>query len=325
MFFGITMTVIWFINSFGAVLQGSLFGLVGILPSKYSSIFMSGQGVAGMFAALASILAKISRADENTIALGYFITPCVVILVTIIFYCTLPYLEFAKYYFNKDHSNPCYEMESKTDLLMHKEKNGMVPANGKQALVHLKEADIQDDQSEMGFSVIKVFRKIWKLAISICLIFIVTLSVFPAVTADVSSHTKHGQWKEYFIPVSCFLLFNIMDWGGRSVTAVCSWPRQENAILLLVLLRLSFIPIFMLCNVGQRHFLPVLFTHDAWFITFIFLFAFSNGYLVTLCMCYAPKKVSPRDAETAGAVMAFFLALGLALGAALSFPIRLMV
>ncbi|XP_048450255.1 equilibrative nucleoside transporter 1-like [Rhincodon typus] len=131
--------------------------------------------------------------------------------------------------------------------------------------------------------------------------------------------------EEYFIPVSCFLLFNIMDWGGRSLTAFWSWPRQENVLLLMVLLRISFIPIFMLCNIKDRYFLPILFTHDAWFIAFMFLFAFSNGYLVTLCMCYAPKKVSPRDAETAGAVMAFFLALGLALGAALSFPIRLML
>ena len=27
----------------------------------------------------------------------------------------------------------------------------------------------------------------------------------------------------YFIPVSCFLLFNVMDWAGRSLTAVCMW------------------------------------------------------------------------------------------------------
>lgn len=27
----------------------------------------------------------------------------------------------------------------------------------------------------------------------------------------------------YFIPVSCFLMFNIFDWLGRSLTAVCLW------------------------------------------------------------------------------------------------------
>ncbi|XP_041037926.1 equilibrative nucleoside transporter 2-like [Carcharodon carcharias] len=324
-FFGITMTVIWFINSFGAVLQGSLFGLVGLLPAKYSSLFMSGQGVAGMFAALASILAKISGADERTVALGYFITPCLVILLTIIFYFTLPHLKFAKYHFKKDQLEHCYEPEAKLEMLAPlAEKNGVVE-KGQQVLVHLERSHSKEDRSERSFSVVKVFRKIWKLAIAVCLIFTVTISVFPAITAHVSSKSEEGKWREYFIPVCCFLLFNIMDWAGRSVTALSMWPQKDNVLLLSVLLRVIFIPIFMMCNVKERHILPIVFEHDGWFILFMFLFAFSNGYLVTLCMCYAPKKVSPRDAETAGAVMAFFLALGLALGAAVSFPIRLML
>lgn len=37
------------------------------------------------------------------------------------------------------------------------------------------------------------------------------------------------------------------------------------------------------------------------------------------------RLVEPKDAETAGALMTFFLALGLSLGAALSFPLRFLV
>lgn len=29
--------------------------------------------------------------------------------------------------------------------------------------------------------------------------------------------------ERYFIPVSCFLLFNLCDWAGRSLTVVCMW------------------------------------------------------------------------------------------------------
>lgn len=47
--------------AFGAVLQGSLFGLVGLLPQKYSAVFMSGQGLAGTFAAVAMLLAIGSK------------------------------------------------------------------------------------------------------------------------------------------------------------------------------------------------------------------------------------------------------------------------
>uniref|UniRef100_A0A3Q4BK98 Uncharacterized protein n=1 Tax=Mola mola TaxID=94237 RepID=A0A3Q4BK98_MOLML len=91
-FFSVTMATIWFINSFGAVLQGSLFGLVGLLPQKYSAVFMSGQGVAGTFAAIAMLLAIGSDADSETAALGYFITPCVGTLVTLFSYLLLPNL-----------------------------------------------------------------------------------------------------------------------------------------------------------------------------------------------------------------------------------------
>jgi len=55
-----------FSPAFGAVLQGSLFGLVGLLPQKYSAIFMSGQGLAGTFAAVAMLLAIASEPPTCT-------------------------------------------------------------------------------------------------------------------------------------------------------------------------------------------------------------------------------------------------------------------
>ncbi|XP_069750246.1 equilibrative nucleoside transporter 2-like isoform X3 [Narcine bancroftii] len=216
-FFIITMSVIWFTNSFGAVLQGSLFGLIGLLPRRYSSVFMSGQGVAGMFAVMASIFAKISGADKEMMALGYFITPCLVILLTIVFYFLLPQLEFAKYHFSKSKQKHS-EAESNAELLYQKgikedEKNMTSPADVEFCITEVKR----------GSSVISVFRKIWMMAISVCLVFTVTLSVFPVITVRVGSHTSEGPWKEYFTLVACFLLFNVMDWIGRSVTAVCTW------------------------------------------------------------------------------------------------------
>lgn len=91
-FFSVTMATIWFINSFGAVLQGSLFGLVGLLPQRYSAVFMSGQGLAGTFASLAMLVSIASDTDLETAALGYFITPCVGTLLTLLSYLLLPRL-----------------------------------------------------------------------------------------------------------------------------------------------------------------------------------------------------------------------------------------
>ncbi|KAJ8405771.1 hypothetical protein AAFF_G00312080 [Aldrovandia affinis] len=347
-FFSVTMATIWFINSFGAVLQGSLFGLVGLLPQKYSAVFMSGQGLAGTFATLAMLLSIYSEAGKEAAALGYFITPCVGTLLTLLSYLILPHLDFAQFYFNKRTTN--YEVETNHELLSGKtiapgndklngDANGFLP-NGNGALPHADtDPETDTDGSGQAFlslestdtrdkklSVKQVFQKIWVMAFCVTFVFVVTLSVFPAITVDVTTLYAGTKWEVYFIPVCCFLVFNIMDWIGRTVTTVVQWPRKESRLFpALVVARVIFIPLVMLCNVRNHYFLPVLFPHDAAFAFIMLLFSLSSGYFVCLSMSYAPQLVEPKDAETAGALMMFFLALGLSLGAALSFPLRVLV
>uniref|UniRef100_A0A3Q2YIG1 Solute carrier family 29 member 1a n=1 Tax=Hippocampus comes TaxID=109280 RepID=A0A3Q2YIG1_HIPCM len=309
-FFALTMIKIIFINSFGAVLQGSLFGLAGILPASYTTPIMSGQGLAGTFAAFSMICALASGSALRDSAFGYFITACFVILVAIISYLVLPRMEFFRHYVESGASGSAGDDENRMDLL----KQGTRPPARRE-----REPSIAKS--------LLLWPKIRVTALSVCFIFTVTIGTFPAVTVEVKSTlADEGDWDTYFIPVSCFLLFNVMDWAGRSLTAVCMWPGKDSRWLpALVAARLVFVPLFMLCNVQPRHYLPVLFSHDAWYVVFMIVFAFSNGYLASLCMCFGPKKVSQHEAETAGAVMAFFLSLGLALGAAISFAFRAII
>ncbi|XP_034407426.1 equilibrative nucleoside transporter 1-like [Cyclopterus lumpus] len=315
-FFTITMIKIICINSFGAILQGSLFGLAGILPASYTTPIMSGQGLAGTFAAFSMICALTTGSALQDSAFGYFITACVVILVAIVAYIVLPRMEFFQYYTESNGSTPSADEENNMGLLKKES------AAEKKPVVSLVE-----DEGKPTVSVVNIFKQIWVMALSVCFIFTVTIGTFPAVTVEVKSTIANGgTWDGYFIPVSCFLLFNLMDWAGRSLTAVCMWPGKDSMWLpVMVGLRVIFIPLFMLCNVQPRHYLPVLFSHDALYIIFMILFAFSNGYLASLCMCFGPKKVPPHEAETAGAIMAFFLSLGLALGAGVSFAFRAMI
>lgn len=326
-FFSITMASVWFINSFCAVLQGSLFGQLGTMPSTYSTVFLSGQGLAGIFAALAMLMSMASGVDAQTSALGYFITPCVGILMSIVCYLSLPHLEFARYYLTKKPSQvPAQELETKTELLQSDEKNG-IPNSPQKAALTLDldlekepEPELDEPQKPGKPSVFIVFQKIWLMALCLVLVFTVTLSVFPAITAMVTSSTGPGKWSQFFNPICCFLLFNIMDWVGRSLTSYFLWPDEDSRLLpLLVCLRFLFVPLFMLCHVPERARLPILFRQDAYFITFMLLFAISNGYLVSLTMCLAPRQVLPHEREVAGALMTFFLALGLSCGASLSF------
>lgn len=49
------------------MLQGSLFGMAGVLPASYTTPIMSGQGMAGSFAAFAMICAIASLIPNSTI------------------------------------------------------------------------------------------------------------------------------------------------------------------------------------------------------------------------------------------------------------------
>uniref|UniRef100_A0A671QPX7 Equilibrative nucleoside transporter 1-like n=1 Tax=Sinocyclocheilus anshuiensis TaxID=1608454 RepID=A0A671QPX7_9TELE len=317
-FFIITMIKIICINSFGAVLQGSLFGMAGLLPASYTTPIMSGQGLAGTFAAFSMICAIASGSAMHDSAFGYFITACVVISLAIASYALLPRLAFFQYYLESQQSKPAEDEENKMDLL----KKGDVMKIQIKTWLNINQNPVLKLSLFLYFS-----RQIWVMAFSVCFAFTITIGTFPAITVDVKSTIADGgKWELYFIPVSCFLLFNVFDWLGRSLTAVCMWPGKDSKLLPgLLVARVIFVPLFMLCNVQPRYNLPVYFSHDGWFITFMILFAFSNGYLASLCMCFGPKKVDAIEAETAGAIMAFFLSLGLALGASLSFLFRALV
>ncbi|XP_069570674.1 equilibrative nucleoside transporter 1-like isoform X2 [Brachyistius frenatus] len=301
------------LTAFGAILQGSLFGMAGLLPASYTTPIMSGQGLAGSFAAFAMICAITSGSELRDAAFGYFITACAVIFLSALSYILLPKMEFFQFYQEKNRRQRSNE-EPNSISLMNGESTDAADAAAEQP-------------KQQNVSMMRIFKKIWLLALLVCFTFTVTIGTFPAITADTKSTLADGgSWELYFIPVSCFLLFNLCDWGGRSLTAFCMWPGKDSAILpVSIVCRVVFVPLFMLCNVQPRLHLPIFFHHDGFFIVFMILFAFSNGYLASLCMCYGPKNVLPHEAETAGSIMAFFLSLGLALGAAISFIFRALV
>uniref|UniRef100_A0A8C5MWF8 Equilibrative nucleoside transporter 2 n=1 Tax=Leptobrachium leishanense TaxID=445787 RepID=A0A8C5MWF8_9ANUR len=323
-FFDITMSTVWFINAFCAILQGSLFGLLALFPQKFSSMLLSGQGMAGMFAAIAMLLSMSSGADHRTTALGYFITPCIGTFISITCYLLLYRLDFAKYYLSKTNTQTAknYEVETNAELL-NKEVNGETGGE-KKAVLLLKDAEASVvTEEKQKVSICAVLKKIWIMALTLVIGFTVTLSVFPAITANVKSNSENESWQKFFNPVCCFLLFNIMDWVGRSITSYTLWPGPDCKYLpLLACCRIIFIPLFMLCNIPNHNYLTVVFANDAWFIIFMIVFSMSSGYCISLPMCLAPKKVLPHEGEVTGAIMTFFLALGLSLGAGLSFVLK---
>lgn len=154
----------------------------------------------------------------------------------------------------------------------------------------------------------------------------VTLAAFPSVLSGIKSQNKGdgSAWTgKFFTPVVCFLLFNVGDFGGRIIAGLMQKPGKSGLWMLgICCLRVVFLPLFAFCNYQPRKVQStVFFKEDYWPIIFNIFFALSNGYLGSLCMMYGPTLIDSKYAETAGTMMAFFLSLGLGLGAATAFAI----
>lgn len=188
-------------------------------------------------------------------------------------------------------------------------------------------------QQEEQSSVYGVLHRYWQYCLAVYLIFGVTLSVFPAVTVLVQSEIigdgHHTLWTDrYFTPVTCFLLFNVGDYAGRTMATTLQWPHGDGhghnvGLIILALLRGVFIPAFMFCNASPtKRSLPVVFGSDSVYIAFMLVFAVSNGYLGNLCMLLGPKSFSSsHDQELAAMLLVAFLVAGTGSGAFLSYPI----
>ncbi|KAL6781939.1 hypothetical protein ACKKBF_B10025 [Auxenochlorella protothecoides x Auxenochlorella symbiontica] len=152
-------------------------------------------------------------------------------------------------------------------------------------------------------------RTIWRLSLATCLIYTVTLAIFPGVLVEDARAPSGDAGRGWFV-VSMMTLFNLGDLagkGGPTLVPALRWSRQ-GGILGAVCLRALFIPAFhlavsapaglALCTLGL---------------------GFTNGVLTSSAMATAPAHVAPSQAGLAGSIMVLSLDVGLVLGAALSF------
>ncbi|TKY90744.1 hypothetical protein EX895_000742 [Sporisorium graminicola] len=192
----------------------------------------------------------------------------------------------------------------------------------------------------------------WDCA-TVAFVFVITLSIFPALTSSVQSvYTGLSQSAsssidltspQLFVPFH-FFLFNASDLLGRTLPSVVpsSLIRKARSLVSLSLLRSLFVPLFMACNAvstsqrtgpisrvnagAQNGWLAGLMqSSDAPFFALMLLFGFSNGLVSTCTMISGPsrsKLVNSKGASEgplAATLLSFWLCVGLAIGSALSF------
>jgi len=299
-FLYITLGCVVAINIFGATFQGGLLGLVGRFPPAYINAVLNGLAVGGTFAAIVNIVLLAVGGDETTAAFYCFLIACVFLSASVMAFFLVSRTPFYRFYMREQ---PQQSVDERTPL-------------------------VQEDQSYLEPD-IKIFDVLYRIHIpglTVFIIYIVTLGCFPGLTVLIES-TSRGEpdttpWEnDYFIPVTCFLFYNVGDYLGRMMSCSPALPTPgPRLVLFFSLLRLTFLPLFLLCNAAplRREMTPIVFNHDGLYIAFMFIFAASNGYLTNLCMVAAPQSVPPHLQQTASNLMVGILGMGLVVGSAIS-------
>ncbi|EIE75407.1 hypothetical protein RO3G_00111 [Rhizopus delemar RA 99-880] len=291
--------------------QNAVFSEASRLPPVYVQAVLSGQGIAGVVVAVSSILSALagssdSAPDDTSIARSaflYFLSALLITLTALVGRVLVTQLPFYNYHIHSQYED--------------------------------NESGEQDRVENEPVTVIDVVRKSYGLIFSVAYVFVITLILFPSLTALIKSVHRSNNRGRFFdddiFVAFHFLLFNVGDWVGRVM------PLSERfqvfrvkSLVSMSLLRTIFIPLFLVCNVvvSSERSLPVLVRNDFVYFLIVWIFAVSNGWIGSLCMMAAPQQKaikSGKEKSMVGSVMSFSLVLGLAIGGLLSFPLRQLI
>uniref|UniRef100_A0A2S2Q105 Equilibrative nucleoside transporter 3 n=1 Tax=Sipha flava TaxID=143950 RepID=A0A2S2Q105_9HEMI len=171
LFYAITLGTVILLNIGSSIMQGAVFSLVSFFDSYYMTATVSGQALGGIVAALAQILALWWGASSVHSAFVYFLFADLFILFSLVLYAILVKTDIYKYYVQDIPASTWIRHSSSTQY----------------SLLDSDQVSVVNNYD--------VLKKIWKLGLSICYNFLITMSVYPAVTVLITSLNKeHNAW-----------------------------------------------------------------------------------------------------------------------------------
>ncbi|KAJ2591668.1 hypothetical protein IWW49_001416 [Coemansia sp. RSA 1797] len=298
------------------MLTNSLFALAAHFPAAHAEGIFSGQAVAGIIATGAQLVAaySVSPIDDTgnipapgppdgliSRTVAYFIFAAVVNLTL-----TAGFLHVSR--------DPYYQQQSK--LSYHAEHTSDSSSDEAEAeqLITVVTPSMPTPSVVSDFEAFKhTFRDISSYCYVIVLDFAVTLSVFPSVTALVTSTSGAQLLTEWH-----FFVYNIGDFLGRR-SAPSIRISRATPLLTLAILRILFIPAFFACHVTFSVWYNGI-QSDQSFMALVLVLGLSNGFLSTRSAMVAPGLSAYPT--IAGSIVAISISSGLALGSVLSWLVR---
>ncbi|XP_076249263.1 equilibrative nucleoside transporter 1 isoform X1 [Calliopsis andreniformis] len=287
-FFWITMVSVVILNTANGIYQNSVFGMVAKLPTKYTGAVVLGTNISGTFTALISVFAQYMAPNARTAAIYYFITALFILLACFDTYFALPINRFYRY----------------RELLHQKGINKRQLENSARGKL---------DTPPYW----KIFKQCFPQLFNTFFVFFVTLALFPSVQSDIQrSDPNFVVSEDYYSTVMCFLTFNITALIGSSIASLIHWPSKKY-LMIPVVLRVLYIPLFLLCNYqpkGISRILPVYINNDWVYFVIAVTMGVTSGYFSSLSMMYCPRMVDSQYTATAGMFGAASLITGIFTG-----------
>jgi len=154
-------------------------------------------------------------------------------------------------------------------------------------------------------NVFTIIGKVYVQALGVFFCFFITASIFPGMVIQIKS--TYGDFMKEWLGVIFVVVFTVFDFLGRT-SANYGILFRKQTVLIPVLLRLIFIPLFLMCNKVPS------FGNDFIPITLMALMALTNGYLASVTMMYGTDEADVHEKATASNIMSFCLLFGLFAG-----------
>jgi len=299
------MGILFLLGFAGTVYQSSVSGLVSFFPGKYTSLFLSGTGFAGLVMnALRTIAILVFESGETvtTDTMTHEIIFYFAFASLILICCMIAHMVFIKTDYYLSHAKLINAgKEDKEISLTYNDYEGV--SDGR--------ASVQEETSGIA-TMIQVFKDAKVFILCLLINYIQTFVFYPGIMLKKPTELEFS-WKI----VTMTTVFNIFDIVGKHVAQNRN-SYNQNTVVVATASRMAFFFTFIIQVVADIPFLNTLF----FAYLNIAVFAFSNGFITTASFIMGPEKVEGKKKEVAGFLSMIGLTTGIMLGTFCALPFQ---
>lgn len=294
-FYYCTLILVLLTSVFSAYAEAGFISLLSNFPAKYTQSYMVGHALAGVIAAVLNIFSiQLANTGSSEKFAGVFFTiATLIIFISLILMLVMRRLSAFRHYYRKyiisaQNRHEALKLESESDI----------PAVG-----HLSTWQVMVNIKNL---VITTFVLAWAGIIMSPTLLFLTKSTDP-----------ESRWGKEYFHVTVLLLNAVFDLFGKGLPGIPAFRSNKVPIVWIALIRLIFIPLFLMGNIqiaGYELPLKGILAADSLFIVLMAIKSISGGYLMTLAMMKAPEKVQENDRSKAIAILVYGTSAGLLLG-----------